>query len=297
MIGAEVSAPTYRSRLQEQQQLLADTSATITIFCFAGRRANMELQLPHIRRILDQYPNTEYHIWNMARNKEDYDYLKTITGERIRVIETFYGTANWDKIYHHYTNPLFRDHLFVKIDDDVVFLQSDRFADFIKAIDDNRDSVISAKVVNNGACTHLEPGIWAGFTSLAPLDLLDVHLSRDYADMSHRYMFDHAADMLGQPVKLIDTDEWLSINLIGYDWQMGQHIASRLGESPPHFYISGRAFLTQPLGDEGMVNLLSLKVLQGFLACHLSFGPQGDMSHHLKDYAALGSQYLENHAD
>ena len=41
------------------------------MFCFGGRRANMELQLPFVRRILDEHTDVEYHLWNLARNAED----------------------------------------------------------------------------------------------------------------------------------------------------------------------------------------------------------------------------------
>lgn len=42
----------------------------VILFVFAGRRPNMELQLPFARRILEEHPNTEYHVWNLARERE-----------------------------------------------------------------------------------------------------------------------------------------------------------------------------------------------------------------------------------
>lgn len=291
-----VSEPIYRSRAAEREELLLASggSGVITLFCFAGRRENMEIQLPYIRRILEDHPNTEYHIWNMARTVEDCRYLKKLTGERITVIDWLYGTADFDRVYKHYAHPAFQDHLFVKIDDDVVFIESHRFRDFITVVDSNRDSIISAKVVNNGACTLTEPGLIDGFRSLAPLRLLDVHFSREYLEMSHGYMFDHWPELLCQPIELVPTTDWLSINLVGYDWQMGCRIAARLGEPGGHC-IAGRLFPDAPLGDEGRVNMLPRSILQGFLACHLSFGPQGDdLDEIRKHYAALGVEYLQS---
>ncbi|OTR07280.1 hypothetical protein B9M83_09230, partial [Mycobacteroides abscessus] len=57
----------------------------VILFVFAGRKANMELQVPYIKRILAEHPNVEYHVWNLARDPKDAEYLQTITGERITV--------------------------------------------------------------------------------------------------------------------------------------------------------------------------------------------------------------------
>lgn len=267
----------------------------VVMFEFAGRRQNMELQLPLMRRVLAENPGAEFHIWNLARNSEDAEYIKGIRGERISVHGDFYGDNGWERfndVYRHYADPQYKDCLFVKIDDDVVFLETGRFADFLAAVDDNRGSVVSAKVVNNGACTPTEPGLWAGFEKLN-IPLLDVHLSTAYAEMSHQYFFDH--DMVGQPVKLIPTEDWLSINVIGYDWPTACRIAELVGTHSPQ-RIAGRNFPDGLLGDEGMVNTLPRLIMQGFLACHLNFGPQVMPAAQLTDvrerYAAIGQRYL-----
>jgi hypothetical protein len=272
------------------------------IFCFAGRKENMELQLPLIRRILAEHPEAEYHVWNLARNDEDNQYLRTIEAERITVINEFYGDDSWrrfDDVYRHYATPEFADRLFVKVDDDVIFIETGRFSEFIGAVDTNRDAVVSAKVVNNGACTATEPGLWRCFEDLA-LPLLDVHLSGGYAEMSHYYALDNWSDMIGQPLQLIPTEDWLSINLIGYDWDMGARMASSLGTPTPSS-IAGRSFSNDTrLGDEGLVNTMPRLILQGFLACHLYFGPQRQhltddlLADFRKRYAVAGQLYLDS---
>ena len=101
----------------------------------------MELQLPYIRRILAENPDVEYHVWNLARDHDDNFYLKTIAGERIRVFNEHYGVDPWKRfnnVYEHYADEAYSDHLFVKLDDDVVFMETDRFAEFVKAVDGNR---------------------------------------------------------------------------------------------------------------------------------------------------------------
>lgn len=272
------------------------------LFVFAGRRANMELQLPFIHRILSEHPETQCHLWNLTRTAEDNEYLRTLhlrhDQERLTVINDFHGVNPWERmgdVYRHYTEPQYEHSLFVKMDDDVVFIESGRFGDFVKSVDNNRNSVISAKVINNGACTLTEPG-WYGQFEPLNLPLLDVHLSSEYAEMSHQYLFDHWTELVGQPIQTIPTSEWLSINLIGYDWAMGQRIAETIGKPSPR-YIAGREFRRiDRMGDEGVVNTLPRNIFQGFLASHLSFGPQKLPETKWDElrarYADIGNQYL-----
>lgn len=258
----------------------------------------MELQLPLVRRILQRHSNVEYHIWNLARESDDGEWLKTIDGEHITVINDFYGCDPWKRfsdVYEYYSGAEYSDCLFVKMDDDIVFLQTERFGDFIKAVDQNRLSVVSAKVINNGACVPTELGLWREFTARNE-PLLDVHKSVGFAWLSHRYMFANSKSLLAQSIKLIPTADWLSINMIGYDWKMGRRIVAELKQLCEPRYVAGRE-LTGQVGDEGAVNMLPRLICQGFLACHLSFGPQGISDEHLdalrKRYASIGQDYLD----
>jgi Methyltransferase domain len=289
----------------------------ITIFCFAGRRGNMEIQLPYIRRILAEHPDVEYHIWNLARNDADREYLTTIEGERITVIEDparRIGSSRegcqcmhcvnpvgvFTPVYRHYTQVRFRDHLFVKIDDDIVFIETARWSKFIDAIKDNPEHFISAMVVNNGACTSTIPGLWPEFESLS-MEPRGAYRSLEYAEICHRFMFEHWGELLHQPVGLIAPDNYLSINMIGYNWEMGREMVDLLGTLPelgawdsvPNMPPE---FTNMRCGDEGAVNILSPLICRGFLAAHLSFAPQympSDREIALrKAYADISSQYL-----
>lgn len=284
------------------------------IFVFAGRRANLELQLPLIRRILDRNPTVEYHLWNLCRRPADSDFLHTIRGDRITVRDDFYGRrSGMNLVYQHYTDPAYRDAVFVKMDDDIVFLETERFPDFVAAI--RPGMVLSAKVINNGACTLTERGLFDQFEALHdPVigsvsphhPLLDVHLSFDYADACHAYMFEHWRELLDQPTKLIPTSEWLSINLIGFDWDTNRRIAAKVGQ--PHrkdVRIAGRPYKRgRRIGDEGTVNTLPRTIFQGFLAAHLTFGPQITVEgEHFRvqgwrrRYRHIGDCYLAERAD
>lgn len=275
----------------------------VIMFCFAGRKANMELQLPYVRRILAEHPNVEYHVWNLTRNLDDDAYLRNLrglAGDRITVHHELYGPDPWRRfndIYRYYADQRYAGSLFVKLDDDVVFMETERFADFLIATEQNPDAVVSAKVVNNGACTPLTPALHARFTPMR-IPLLDWHLHGQLATLAHYYLFDHLDDMTNQPVALQVTEDWLSINLIGYNHAMAVRIAEMLGtRSPAH--IAGRNFMPRnTLGDEGLINTLPRKVLQGFTAGHLTFGPQekqltaDELAYLRWGYADISAKYL-----
>lgn len=275
------------------------------MFMFAGRQANLELQLPYLRRILAEHPDVELHIWDLSRTFADHVFIEHITGERIQVFRHLYnhGRRPWqhfNDVWRHYGVDQarnYRDHRFVKVDDDVVFIEADSFGAFLGAIDGNRGTVVSAKVINNGACTATEPDLWFGLESLGG-NLLDVHKSAAYADMCHRWFFDNWRDTVSRPPSLLPTTDWLSINLIGFDWRTCYDIARRL-DGPAPETIAGREFRQgSPIGDEGAVNMLPRMIHEGFVASHLTFGPQDDMlgegqiAEYRKMYADIATEYL-----
>lgn len=272
------------------------------MFVFGGRRANMELQLPFIHRILAENPDAEYHLWNLARDPDDAEWIKDADDNhpRIHVMNQFVGQGPvFDEVFRHYTAREFKGCRFVKLDDDVVFIETQRFADFVSAIGDNPGAVISGKVINNGACTPTEPMIMERFHALK-IRLLDVHLHASYAVMSHDYLASHFYNLVGQKWKLIKTEDWLSINFIGYDWAMGVRIADLLGTPAPR-NVAGRKYNPgrHKLGDEGVVNTLPRIIVQGMLIGHLYFGPQAkhmsdDLLNDLRGvYAIIGKEYLQ----
>ena len=267
-------------------------------FMFAGRRGNLEVNLPLIRRILDNHPNVEFHLWNLARLSSDSEYIKSISGERIFVCNMYSGRAayrNLNRVWEHYTDPRYGKYRFVKIDDDVVFLETERFGTFLDAIEINPDVIVSANTVNNGACTPLTPELWKGFTDLN-IPLLDVHESNAYATMAHEYFLEHWSDMLEHPVNMVQTEDWLSINLVGMHWSMLCKIAARIGARSPQ-EIAGRFWRpSDRVGDEGAVNMLPRAVMQGFTVSHLGFGPQKLTEQQEEDwqgrYAEIAQKYL-----
>ncbi len=268
-------------------------------YMFAGREGNLRINLPIIRKILDDNPRVTFHLWNLARLHVDSEYIKSVEGDRIEVFNLWSGPGSarrMSKVWHHYTHPRFRDALFVKMDDDVVFVQSEKFGDFVDAIEDNPDKVLSAEVVNNGACTQFMPKLHEGFSQLG-VPLLDVHQSNEYAQLAHRFMFEEWRDLVSRPTSLAEVDTWLSINFVGMGWDMLRRVNEKMGrKSPP--CVAGRDIRPGTrVGDEGAVNEVDRMVLRGFTAAHLGFGPQNLTEHQefewRQDYDEIAWEYLQ----
>jgi hypothetical protein len=268
----------------------------VVLFIFAGREANMRLQMPFLRRIVEQNPNVQVDIWNLARLPEDAEYLQTLGGERISVRNEFYRDADgWNAVWRYYAHPRFEQHLFVKIDDDVVFIETDRFAELVEAAKAHPGAVTSAQVVNNGACTRTHRGLWSTFARL-DLPLLDVHLSNAYAQRIHEYFFSSWDAMVHQPVELVPSGDWLSINLIAMDHSSVAFIAKTVG-TPSPAHIAGRDWQPGTIcGDEGAANMLPRYILTGMVAGHLTFGPQYVTTEQGEAwravYESIGTRYL-----
>ena len=261
----------------------------IVVFAFYGRRANVEIQLPFIRRILAGHPEVRFDAWNLARNERDRQYVQSLPEARD-------GYSNWDDIWRHYAGEEYRDTIFVKLDDDVVFLEAERFEELIRAVRQNPGAIISAQVINNGASHRVDPELWGRVKELA-IPLQDFHACNYYAEMSHQWFFDNWLEVTDGPVELTPAGDWLSINCIAFDRTAAKFIGDGVGTpSPPH--IAGKDWPPGfPLGDEGAANILPCYVLRGMVAAHLTFGPQNctdeQQDRWRDEYARIAKEYLE----
>jgi hypothetical protein len=272
----------------------------VVVWSFWGRRPNIELQLPLIERLTSENENVQFHGWNLARLRTDNWFVRCVSGQRITIHNEYYNHRprwlTYNDVYRYYSTPEWRDHLFVKIDDDVVFFQTGRFQEFLKAVDANPGSVVSADVINNGACARHQPGVWSEFAMLG-VPQLDWHKHESTAQIAHEHFFANWRETLTQPMQVVPTEDWLSINMIGYDWQANAKIAEQVGKlSPP--LIADRCFGPKDtVGDEGSANMLPRKIVKGFTAAHLTFGPQDPSPVTLQEwrdqYGRIGRDYLE----
>lgn len=290
------------------------------LFTFWGRRENVELQLPFIHRILDDNPNIEFHGWDLARDPKDSAYIRGLPErDRFRIRTEFYNplkaSIGQNQVWRSYAEAEYQNTVFIKLDDDDVFLETSGIPGLIQAATEKPTAVVSALTINNGCSTRHIPAVWDIFKQLEPTlpsdptpipamaKLLAVHRSAEYAELCHRWFHDNWRTLINQPPQLIPTSDWLSINAIAYTHRVGKRIASRIGYPSPLRIVAGRP--QRKLGDEGSANLQPRYIYTGMVCGHLNFGPQiasptnpdgmdkALLTELRKLYADISSQYLQ----
>ena len=122
----------------------------------AGRRAYLEVLLQHMLR---QQGAFEWHLWDNCRNPADRAYIEALAEEHayihiIRRPNTDGGNRSINQFYHLCTDP---DAFYIKLDDDIVWLEPDTLSGlYARAVADaTRPIFVSPLVVNNAVCAAL----------------------------------------------------------------------------------------------------------------------------------------------
>jgi hypothetical protein len=122
----------------------------VILFCPCGRKETLSIQIKYVLLLLDYYPelNIEYHIWNIAWERGDREYVRSLSTfhSRVRVLYTPYldndvevyragptASRQFAFIYSQfYLYEAFKRFVFVKLDDDIVFVDVPQFKNFIE---------------------------------------------------------------------------------------------------------------------------------------------------------------------
>lgn len=68
---------------------------------------------------------------------------------------TVHDKSKWLEYYHHYTQRRYPNHVIIKCDDDIVFMDTQEFSGFIKRRIENSTSILAfPSIVNNGVCAY-----------------------------------------------------------------------------------------------------------------------------------------------
>lgn len=292
----------------------------IVLFMFAGRRVNMEVGLPYLYRILDDYPQAELHLWDLTRDPADQMYLRSLEGaqnSRVRVLGHLHGghpirclypngqrrrrggppchcikhKPPYEQPYKNYAHPIREadpDTIYVKIDDDVLFLETDKFADLIAPLAEHPNRIISANVVNNAVCAKYTRG-WTktanDFSLGDPADPRNdkrwwaLHEDPEFAVYEHKRFLNFHVSIPRPTYVRTRPGEAVSINCVAFTHAMMVRLAQMMGDPDKG-----------GLGDEGAVDRLLPWICLSFKAAHLSFGPQ-ERSKSV-DWEALRTEYL-----
>jgi hypothetical protein len=198
--------------------------------------------------------------------------------------------------YAHYANARFNGCCFVKLDDDIVYCDLDRFDSFVRDLEcDDELKISSANVVNNGVCAHYQArsGFFAAerFDFEYPQDGVGGTLweSSALCERLHRHFLGHREEILAvaasQPAltELPRVDRY-SINFVGFRY-------------PVMLMMTYLFALTKVRDDEHLMTVLlpamfgvRKYVFNRLVVSHLSFYKQEktlDSARLLEAYATL----------
>ncbi len=195
--------------------------------------------------------------------------------------------------YQYYAKrlPDFADALFLKCDDDIVYVDLDGLSGFIDYRRKNPNYfLISANVVNNGVCAYFQQ-----VSGALPLSL--GHFERppggfggtlwtdpNKANNLHDFFLAAAKKEFPLPSKVVDWQERQSINFIAWLGSDLQHMALARGDDEKMLSVDLPAFLDRPTA-----------IYSDFTVSHLSFGPQEsgvDVNRLIAAYDALMREKL-----
>lgn len=274
----------------------------IVFFVFAGREENMDVQRPHLERLLAMYPAAELHLWDLTRRAPDSWYIQKWAREhsQVRYLGQFHTghpikcigkpkyrgappcrcvihKPPYEKPWIHYANhDEYADCTFVKLDDDVIWMDVPRFGEVLEFLETHPDEVASANVTNNVVCAKYEHWTLPAYLS----DLFEVgdpkesendkawwllHTDPIFADSSHRWLLDRidggvVTEVTEMPVVKTREGEAISINFVAMKHSVLKRAASLMRDNR--------------LGDEGAIDTMLPYIIRNFRVAHLSFGPQ-----------------------
>ncbi|MCX5619820.1 MULTISPECIES: hypothetical protein [Bombella] len=201
--------------------------------------------------------------------------LPEVTGP----IRRFIGDRGCQKpywqAYQYYVEryEAYKEAIFLKCDDDIIYLQEDRIADFIRCIEERTDKfLISANVVNNGVCAYLQqqaghlPQALGAFEH--PEGGFGGSLWQDgqKAYDVHRYFVTQGKPAFPLGEALMDVEARLSINFIGWRGEMLRYMQITPQDDDEHMLS---VVLPRFLGKK-------VAIFSDFMVSHLSFFPQED---------------------
>lgn len=174
--------------------------------------------------------------------------------------------------YDYYARRLhqFSDSIFLKCDDDIVYMDVDKLNDFIEFRRINPHYfVISANVVNNGVCAYFQQ-----LAGSIPREIGEFERpprgfggtlwrSAEKAADLHEFFLQTETKHLPLPGDVIDWTERQSINFVAWLGKDVVHMALAKGDDEHTLTVDIPRFLGRPTG-----------IYSDFMVSHLSFGPQ-----------------------
>ncbi|MFC1665061.1 hypothetical protein ACFL17_05455 [Pseudomonadota bacterium] len=133
------------------------TNSRVILTTLAGRRDRMEILLEYVLFLLKRNTISEYHIWDYAFSENDREWIASLPALSDKIELHWGGSERFDNYYDYYTAEEFGDAAFIKVDDDIVFVDVDRLAGFIEHRRNHPEIfLLSANIINNGVCAYYQ---------------------------------------------------------------------------------------------------------------------------------------------
>lgn len=133
----------------------------VIFICPAGRQKCLFVQLLYMRKLLNLDIVFEYHIWDFAWSKEDSDYISNLPliHSKIKIKKSPYSDAKRAGdiaskqfayfLHDFYKFEEYKNYIFIKLDDDVCFIDTRNFIRFVNGRKESSAFLYSANVINN----------------------------------------------------------------------------------------------------------------------------------------------------
>jgi hypothetical protein len=133
---------------------------SVKLFTFLGRRMHIEVLHLYLERALRENILDVYYMMDFSRTEEDalfiqeeYGRLFSVYGARIHLHH--YGKNEWKSFYKSIDSFLEEDDIYIKCDDDILFIDIDGLKRAIEERKkDTRSFVIHSNCINNGVCAY-----------------------------------------------------------------------------------------------------------------------------------------------
>ena len=104
---------------------------TVIFTCFAGRQGYLEILFKYIDELISKKLVDEVHIWDYSRKESDAQYISNFE-TKYRIFHPV-DKSTWTDYYTYYTPERYPDPdtVIIKSDDDIVFMNVDKFSSFI----------------------------------------------------------------------------------------------------------------------------------------------------------------------
>jgi len=265
--------------------------------------------MKHVSDLLEKKLVDYVHIWNFSRNDRDFHWVKSLEDKENNIY--VFSPANYGKYirfpyllyklaYKLYSRQNFQYAKFIKVDDDIVFMDIAKgvFTDFIKQIEmighGSSHYMVSANVINNGVCAYYQQNRYNSIpedigkfafpydNSISGFAVQNYWNSGEKSEKLHHFFIQNREVFLGK-LKTINPEKVevkigarFSTNFIGFKQQaILKYVSS--GVADDEKYLT--ADLSKELGKH-------VQIFMPFVVSHLSYYSQG-----LQDDKALLDKY------